>query len=82
VITTVTGVISIRRVATGSKAEQLTVLLTTDERSWLLRRSGGTVFGVDPELAKLDGRTVTVAGFAGSGVFLATEVTETLSRPG
>ena len=52
---TVRGVVSIRHTASGSKSEQTTVVLTTDERSWLLRRSGGPSFGVDDDLARYDG---------------------------
>ena len=69
---TVTGVVSIRRVATGSKSEQVTAILSAGERSWLLRRRGGPTFGLDSQLAKYEGRRVTVTGFAGSGVFLVT----------
>jgi hypothetical protein len=68
----ITGTVSVRRVATGSKSEQVTAVLTTPERSWMLRRQGGPAFGIDDELAALDGHTVTVTGFAGTGVFLAT----------
>jgi hypothetical protein len=70
---TVRGVVSIRHTASGSKSEQTTVVLTTDERSWLLRRAGGPSFGVDEQLAHYDGKTVEVTGEAGPGVFLATE---------
>ncbi|MEO6713903.1 MAG: hypothetical protein ABIM89_10790 [Mycobacteriales bacterium] len=73
---TVRGTVSVRRVATGSKSEQVTVVLTAKDRSWLLRRSGGPSFGRDEELAALDGKAVTATGFAGSGVFLATDVAE------
>ena len=69
---TVTGVVSIRRVATGSKSEQVTAILSADERSWLLRRRGGPSFGLDAQLAKYEGQRVSVTGFAGSGVFLVT----------
>ena len=70
---TVRGVVSIRHTASGSKSEQTTVVLTTDERSWLLRRSGGPSFGVDDDLARDDGKTVEVTGETGPGVFLVTE---------
>lgn len=70
---TTTGTISVRRVAKGSKSEQVTVVLTTPERAWLLRRAGDQSFGVDLALAALDGRTVTVTGYPGSGVFLLTD---------
>jgi hypothetical protein len=69
---TVTGLISIRRVASGSKSEQVTAILSAGERSWLLRRRGGPTFGVDAQLVRYEGRRVTVTGFAGSGVFLVT----------
>lgn len=69
---TVHGVVSIRHVGVGSKSEQTTVVLTTDDRSWLLRRAGGPSFGVDDELARYAGKTVEVTGEAGSGVFLVT----------
>jgi hypothetical protein len=71
----VTGVLSIRRVAIGSKNERVTAVLTTGDRSWLVRRAGAPTFGVDKALAGLDGQTVTVTGYAGSGTFLATDVT-------
>lgn len=70
--TTQTGRISVRRVAAGSKSEQDSVVLTTAERAWLLRRADGPSYGVDRGLAALDGRTVTVTGHAGSGVFVVT----------
>ena len=69
---TVRGLVSIQRTASGSKSEQTTVVLTTDERSWLLRRPGGPSFGVDDDLARYDGKTVEVTGEAGPGVFLVT----------
>jgi len=69
---TIRGVISIQHAASGSKSEQTTVVLTTDERSWLLRRAGGPSFGVDEDLARYDGKTVEVTGETGPGVFLAT----------
>jgi hypothetical protein len=71
---TVTGTVSVRRVAAGSKSEPVTAVLTANDRSWLLRRAGGRSFGVDDEVAALDGKSVTATGFAGSGVFLATEL--------
>jgi hypothetical protein len=71
---TVKGTVSVRRVATGSKSEQVTAVLDTGERSWLLRRTGGPGFGVDDDLAALEGKTVTATGYKGSGVFLATDI--------
>jgi hypothetical protein len=70
---TITGTVSVQHVAQGSKSEQDAVVLTTEERSWLLRRAGGPTFGLDPVLARLAGRTVTLTGYAGSGVFLVTD---------
>ncbi|MDT4909570.1 MAG: hypothetical protein QOF87_366 [Pseudonocardiales bacterium] len=70
---TVRGTVRIKQVARGSKAEQSTAVLITPERSWLLRRSDGPSFGVDPELAALDGHEVTATGYAGTGVFLLSE---------
>ena len=67
------GTVSVTRVAQGSKSEHVTVVLTTAERSWLLRRSGTGAFAVDPRLASLDGRTVRVTGYPGNSVFLLTE---------
>ena len=69
----VRGVVSVQRVARGSKSEQPAVVLQTPERSWVLRRVGGPPFGVDVELALWAGKTVDVTGYAGSGVFLLTE---------
>ena len=69
---TQTGRVSVRRVARGSKSEQISVVFTTDERTWLLRRAGAAVFGPDPDLARLDGRRVTVTGYEGNGTFLVT----------
>jgi len=37
----VRGVVSLQRVARGSKSEQPAVVLQTSERSWVLRRVGG-----------------------------------------
>ncbi len=71
---TVKGTVSVRRVATGSKSEQVTAVLDAGDRSWLLRRTGGPSFGVDEDLAAFEGKTVTATGFAGSGVFLATDI--------
>jgi hypothetical protein len=73
-VTRLTGEVSIHTVAAGSKSEQQSLVLTTAERAWLLRRAGGPGFGVDPELERLVGRTVTVEGIAGSGTFLVTAV--------
>ena len=68
------GVVSLQRVARGSKSEQPAVVLQTSERSWVLRRVGGPPFGVDDDLALWAGKTVDVTGYAGSGVFLLTEL--------
>lgn len=70
---TVRGTVRIRHVAKGSKSEQSTATLATPERTWLLRRADGPSFGIDPELAALDGHEVTATGYAGTGVFLLTE---------
>ena len=67
------GLVSVQRVARGSKSEQPAVVLQTADRSWLLRRVGGPSFGVDDELAAWAGKMVDVTGYAGSGVFLLTE---------
>jgi hypothetical protein len=64
------GVISVQPVGVGSKSEQVAAVLTTGERSWLLRRAGGPSFGVDPELTRYEGKHVEVTGYPGSGVFL------------
>jgi hypothetical protein len=69
----VRGVVSVQRVALGSKSEQPAVVLRTDDRSWVLRRVDGPPFGVDDELAAWAGKTVDVIGYAGSGVFLVTQ---------
>lgn len=79
---TVTGVVSIRDVAAGSKSEQRTAVLTTNERSWLLRRPDGPSFGVDDELVAWEGQWVTVTGYAGSGVFLVVELVGVPDDPG
>jgi hypothetical protein len=70
---TVRGTVRIKHVATGSKSEQSTAVLETPERTWLLRRADGPSFGVDPELAALDGHEVTATGYPGTGAFLLTE---------
>ena len=67
-----TGRVAVHRVGAGSKSEQISVVLTTAERTWLLRRAGGSTFGPDRELARLAGRTVTVTGYEGNGTFLVT----------
>ena len=69
---TQTGRVSVRRVGQGSKSEQVSVVLTTEERTWLLRRAGAAAFGPDRDLAVLAGRTVTVTGYEGNGTFLVT----------
>lgn len=69
----VRGVVSVRRIARGSKSEQPAVVLQTADRSWVLRRLGGPAFGVDDELAAWAGKTVEITGHPGSGVFLVTE---------
>jgi hypothetical protein len=69
---TVRGVVEVSPVARGSKSEQVTVVLRTGQRSWMLRRAGGPSFGVDADLAVWAGKTVEVTGYPGSGVFLAT----------
>ena len=68
------GIVAVREVARGSKSEQPAVVLQTPERSWVLRRVGGPPFGVDVELALWAGKTVDGTGYAGSGVFLLTEL--------
>jgi len=70
---TVRGVVEVCPVARGSKSEHVTVVLRTDDRTWLLRRRGGPSFGVDDELAAWAGKTVEVTGFPGTGVFQLTE---------
>ncbi len=74
---TITGVVTVQPAAVGSKSEQVTAVLRAEGRTWLLRRSGGPAFGIDDELAAYDGKSVTVTGYAGSGVFLVTELHET-----
>jgi hypothetical protein len=71
-MTQLTGTVEVRDAARGSKSEQQTVVLVTDERFWLLRRQCGPTYGVDPELARWAGRLVTVTGIEGSGTFLVT----------
>jgi hypothetical protein len=66
-------VISVQQIARGSKSEQPAVVLRTSDRSWVLRRADGPRFGVDDELAAFTGKTVEVAGYPGSGVFVITE---------
>jgi hypothetical protein len=72
-VTTVRGVVSVQRIARGSKSEQPAVVLQTADRSWVLRRADGPRFGVDDELARWAGKTVEVTGYPGSGVFVITE---------
>jgi hypothetical protein len=48
-------------------------VLVTADRTWLLRRTDGPSFGLDPELHALEGREVTATGYPGTGVFLLTE---------
>ena len=67
------GLVSVQRVARGSKSEQPAVVLETADRSWLLRRADGPPFGIDDELAAWAGKIVEVTGQPGSGVFLVTE---------
>jgi hypothetical protein len=67
------GIVSVRDIARGSKSEQPAVVLQTDERSWVLRRSDGPSFGVDDELAAWAGQSVDAVGVAGNSVFLLTE---------
>jgi len=63
----------VTRVATGSKSEHVTAVLTTEEQSFVLRRIGTGAFADDPGLTALDGRSVRVTGYRGNGVFLLTE---------
>lgn len=70
---TVRGTVQIKHVAKGSKSEQSTAVLVTPERTWLLRRADGPSFGVDTELAALDGHEVSATGYAGTGVFMLSE---------
>lgn len=67
------GTVSVTRVASGSKSEHVNVVLTTAERSFLLRHIGTGAFTVDPSLVTLDGKTVRVTGYPGNSVFLLTE---------
>ncbi len=70
---TVRGTVHTKHVAKGSKSEQPTAVLVTADRTWLLRRTDGPSFGLDPELHALEGREVTATGYPGTGVFLLTE---------
>ena len=70
----VRGVVSVQRVAHGSKSEQPAVVLQTAERSWLLRRVGGPQLRGGRRTGRWGGKTVDVTGYAGSGVFLLTEL--------
>ena len=67
------GIVSVTRVATGSKSEHVTAVLTTPEQSFVLRRIGTGAFADDAALFALDGRSVSVTGYPGNGVFLLTE---------
>jgi hypothetical protein len=56
---------------TGSKSEHLAVTLVTPERSYVLRRMGGTAFA-DPELEHLVGQTIRATGEAYDYLFMMT----------
>ena len=72
---TLTGTVSLRRIAIGSKSERDSVVLATGERHWELRRGGAGAFDPpDRVLLALAGRTVTLTGYAGSGVFVVTDL--------
>ena len=67
------GIVSVTRVATGSKSEHVSAVLTTPEQSFLLRHIGTGAFADDDRLDALDGKSVQVTGYRGNGVFLLTE---------
>jgi hypothetical protein len=74
--TSLTGRVSVRTVARGSKSARLAVVLQAEDREWVLRRRGAGAFDVDDELSGYADQVITVSGEAGSGVFLVDSVAE------
>lgn len=68
------GVLALERVATGSKSERDAVVLLAEDRHWVLRRAGTFGEDLDSELVELVGRSVTVTGYPGAGVFLVADI--------
>lgn len=68
-----TGTVIQKNFAGGSKSEHNAVYLETADATYQLRRLGGNPFS-DPELKKLVGQKVIVAGTLMGSVFLASVV--------
>ncbi|MCW2538447.1 MAG: hypothetical protein JWN95_172 [Frankiales bacterium] len=72
--TSLTGRVSVRTVAAGSKSARPAVVLQASDRDWVLRRRGAGAFDIDQELSGYANELITVSGEAGSGVFLVDSV--------
>jgi hypothetical protein len=59
----------------GSRSEHEAVFIDTDEGQYVLRRQGGTPFH-DPELQKLDGKTIRCTGVLREYVLKISDWTE------
>jgi hypothetical protein len=76
-----TGKITTGIFSKGSKSEHAAVYLETEQGSFVLRRTGANPFD-DPDLKKLNGKTVTAKGRILNNIFFASEVEEIPSSPG
>lgn len=66
----ITGKVSRRRIAPGSKSERVGVVLQDDAgRSYVLRRAGGHPF-YDKALDRLVGKTITATGLVSGRSFI------------
>ena len=69
----VVGDVVRRRIGAGSKSDHDAVVVTTGERTLLLRRRGGNAFA-DPTLDDLVGKRVRLEGTATETTFLIDQV--------
>jgi hypothetical protein len=69
----VSGIVTKRRIAQGTKSEHDAVLLCSGDEEFILRRQGGNPFH-DDELEKLVGKTITATGVLRGNTLIASNV--------
>ena len=71
----ISGIVTIKKFAEGSKSERDAVYIDTGESSYILRRIGGNAF-YDDTLHGLKGKHITAKGFISNYTFMAKDIKE------
>lgn len=73
--TEISGKVTKKMFAAGSKSEHMAVCIETAEGSFVLKRMGGNPFN-DPVLNAMVGKVITAVGFVDDYQFIAKELKE------